>query len=103
MEEAAKLAVPWDTTFAVSQDVDGCHIPSNAVGRRNMSQEVGVIVVRDSARVVDTKRVESVAEGGFGVDCVLGFLEGESLDGHCFGVGAGCCVEEGDVVFNTLV
>jgi hypothetical protein len=30
-------------------------------------------------------------------------LEGERLDGHCFGVGAGYCVEEGDVVFNTLV
>lgn len=103
MEEAAKLAIPRDAALAVAKDVDGCHITGDTVGRRDVPQEVGVVIVRDGTGVVDAEGVEGVAEGGFGVDCILGFLEGEGLDGHCFRVGAGCCVEEGDVVFDTLV
>lgn len=98
MEETAELAVSRDAALTISQDIDGCHVTGHSVWSCDVPQEVGVVVVGDCTRVVDAERVEGVAKGGFRIDCVLGFLEGERFDRHCFGVGASCGVEEGDVI-----
>jgi hypothetical protein len=102
VEETAELAVPWHTTLSITENIYGCDVPCLLVWGGDLAKEVWVIIVGNCSRIVNTKGEKRISECGFAVDCILSLLESEIGDGCRFGVRAGCCVEESDVVLYTL-
>jgi hypothetical protein len=98
VEEASELTVSRDSTFAVAQDVHGGNVSRYSVRGGDLTQEVGVVVVGYCSRVINAEGIESIAEGSFRINCVLGFLKGKVGDWCCFCMLACCGVEERDVV-----
>lgn len=98
MKEPAELAISWDSTLTVSQNIYRCDVPGLAIGSGDLAEKVWVVVVRDRSWVVDAKAVEGISERGLLVNCVLCFLKGEIGNRCRFCVGPCCGVEECDVV-----
>jgi len=88
VEESTELAVPWDTTLSVTQDIYSCDVSCQSIGCGDLAKEVWVVVVGYGTRIVDSKGVEGIPERCLLVDCVLGFLERKVSDWCRFGVGS---------------
>lgn len=101
-EQAAEGRVARDASLAVSQDVDGAHVPDLAVGGFEMLHHCGVVVVGDGARVVDAEGIKGVSESRSGFDRVERFVENDLLCGDSIEVSPAGCTEEGDVVCQLL-
>jgi len=76
-KQAAECRVTRDASLTVSQDIDGAHVSNLAIGCLETLHHHGVVVVRDSARIVDTERVEGVGEGCPGSDGVERLVEND--------------------------
>jgi hypothetical protein len=100
VEEPAELAISWDSTLSVSQNIYRCNVPGLAIGSGDLAEKVWVIVVRDRSWIIDAKAVEGISECGFFVNRVLCLLKSEIGDWCRFCVGPCYGVEECDVVWS---
>lgn len=104
-EHASEGTIARDAALPITEDVDGAHVPGDAIiGGLEVAEEVGIVMVRNGAGVVDAKRVKCVGKrkavlqkGSLGVfKCHL-FNWNSSLVFAVFGN-----LEKGDVIYHSV-